>query len=247
MKKMHHLQIEPGEIGEFVIMPGDPDRCHLIAEHFENPQLVAQNREYVTYAGKYKGLTVSATSTGMGCPSAAIALEELIMSGAKYLIRLGTTGALQKNISLGDIIIPSSAVRLEGTSVEYIPIEFPAIADIDIIDDLVKATQEKNLKSHIGIIMSHDAFYKDSVFTEPDFLKKEQVWIDSNVLSVENESSALFIIGYLRKVKVGSILTAVANHLTREVIIDEEKINPIFHQMTDICLEAFTKKATTLF
>ncbi len=117
----------------------------------------------------------------MGCPSAAIALEELIMSGAKYLIRLGTTGALQKNISLGDIIIPSSAVRLEGTSVEYIPIEFPAIADIDIIDDLVKATQEKNLKPHIGIIMSHDAFYKGSVFAEPDFLKKEQVWIDSNV------------------------------------------------------------------
>ena len=247
MKKMHHLQIKPGEIGEFVIMPGDPNLCHLIAEHFENPQLVAQNREYVTYTGKYKGLTVSATSTGMGCPSAAIALEELIMSGAKYLIRLGTTGALQKNISLGDIIIPSSAVRLEGTSVEYIPIEFPAIADIDIIDDLVKATQEKNLKPHIGIIMSHDAFYKGSVFAEPDFLKKEQVWIDSNVLSVENESSALFIIGYLRKVKVGSILTTVANHLTREVIIDEEKINPIFHQMTDICLEAFTKKATTFF
>ena len=239
MKKMHHLQIKPGEIGEFVIMPGDPNLCHLIAEHFENPQLVAQNREYVTYTGKYKGLTVSATSTGMGCPSAAIALEELIMSGAKYLIRLGTTGALQKNISLGDIIIPSSAVRLEGTSVEYIPIEFPAIADIDIIDDLVKATQEKNLKPHIGIIMSHDAFYKGSVFAEPDFLKKEQVWIDSNVLSVENESSALFTIGYLRKVKVGTILTAVANHLTQKVINDEEKINPIFHQMTDLCLEAF--------
>ena len=239
MKKMHHLQIEPGEIGEFVIMPGDPGRCHLIAEHFENPQLVAKNREYVTYTGKYKGLTVSATSTGMGCPSAAIALEELIMSGAKYLIRLGTTGALQKNISLGDIIIPSSAVRLEGTSVEYIPIEFPAIADIDIINDLVKATQEKNLKSHIGIIISHDAFYMNPVFSEPDFLKKEQTWIDSNVLSVENESSALFIIGYLRKVKVGSMLTAVANHLTREVIIDEEKINSLFHQMTDLCLEAF--------
>jgi uridine phosphorylase len=154
MKKMHHLQIKPGQIGEFVIMPGDPGRCHLIAEHFENPQLIAQSREYVTYTGKYKGLTVSVTSTGMGCPSAAIALEELIMSGAKYLVRLGTTGALQKNINLGDIIIPTSAVRLEG---EYIPIEFPAVADIDIVDALVRATQEKNQKPHIGIIMSHDA------------------------------------------------------------------------------------------
>jgi len=239
MKKMHHLQIEPGQIGEFVIMPGDPGRCHLIAEHFENPQLIAQSREYVTYTGKYKGLIVSATSTGMGCPSAAIALEELIISGAKYLVRLGTTGALQKNINLGDIIIPTSAVRLEGTSVEYIPIEFPAVADTDVVAALIRATQEKNMKYHIGIIMSHDAFYKGSVFADPDFLKREQVWIDSNVLSVENESSALFTIGYLRKVKVGAILTAVANHLTRKVITDEEKINPIFHRMTDFCLEAF--------
>ena len=239
MKKMHHLQIEPGQIGEFVIIPGDPGRCHLIAEHFENPQLIAQSREYITYTGKYKGLTVSVTSTGMGCPSAAIALEELIMSGAKCLVRLGTTGALQKNINLGDIIIPTSAVRLEGTSVEYIPIEFPAVADIDIVDALVKVTRQKNKRPHIGIIMSHDAFYKGSVFADPDFLKREQVWIDSNVLSVENESSALFNIGYLRKVKVGTILTAVANHLTREVITDEKKINPLFHQMTALCLEAF--------
>lgn len=239
MKKMHHLQIEPGQIGEFVIMPGDPGRCHLIAEHFENPRLIAQSREYITYTGKYKGLRVSVTSTGMGCPSAAIALEELIMSGAKYLVRLGTTGALQKKINLGDIIIPTSAVRLEGTSVEYIPIEFPAVADIDMVDALIKAARGKNQKSHIGIIMSHDAFYKGSVFADSDFLKREQVWINSNVLSVENESSALFTIGYLRKVKVGTILTVVANHLTREVITDEEKINPIFHRMTDICLEAF--------
>jgi len=239
MKKMHHLQIEPGQIGEFVIIPGDPGRCHLIAEHFKNPQLIAQSREYITYTGKYKELIVSVTSTGMGCPSAAIALEELIMSGAKYLVRLGTTGALQKNIHLGDVIIPTSAVRLEGTSVEYIPIEFPAVADIDIVDALLKVTHQKNQKFHIGIIMSHDAFYKGSVFADHDFLKREQLWIDSNVLSVENESSALFTIGYLRKVKVGAILTAVANHLTQEVITNEEKINPIFHQMTDLCLEAF--------
>jgi len=239
MKKMHHLQIEPGQIGEFVIIPDDPGRCHLIAEHFKNPQLIAQNREYTTYTGKYKGLIVSVTSTGMGCPSAAIALEELIMSGAKYLVRLGTTGALQKNIHLGDIIIPTSAVRLEGTSVEYIPIEFPAVADIDIVGALLKVTHQKIQKFHIGIIMSHDAFYKGSVFADHDFLKREQLWIDSNVLSVENESSALFTIGYLRKVKVGAILTAVSNHLTQEVITNEEKINPIFHQMTDLCLEAF--------
>jgi len=175
----------------------------------------------------------------MGCPSASIALEELIMAGAKYLIRLGTTGALQKDINLKEIIIPTSAVRLEGTSIEYIPIEFPAIADMDIIHALINTANQKNIKSHIGTILSHDAFYKGSVFADPDYLKKEQVWIHANVLSVENESSALFTIGYLRKVKVGTILTVVANHLTREVVNDEEKIHPTFHLMTDICLEAF--------
>jgi len=110
---------------------------------------------------------------------------------------------------------------------------------MDLVEALVKVTHLKNLKSHIGIIMSHDAFYKGSVFADPNFLKREQIWIDSNILSVENESSALFTIGYLRKVKVGTILAAVSNHLTQEVITEEEKINPIFHQMTNLCLEVF--------
>jgi len=239
MKKMHHLQIESGQIGEFIIMPGDPDRCHLIAEHFENPQLIAQNREYLTYTGKYKGIKVSTTSTGMGCPSAAIALEELVMSGAKYFIRLGTSRALQKNIHLGDIIIPTSAVRLEGTSLEYIPVEFPAIADLDILNALTKAAQEKNLKFHTGIVMSHDAFYKYSTFSNQDYLTSNQEWIDANVLSVENESSALFTIGYLRRVKVGSILATVTNLLSQKTITDNIKINSIFHYMTELCLETF--------
>jgi len=241
MKKMHHLQVKKGQVGDFVILPGDPGRCKIIASHFENPQFIASRREYVTYTGKYKGLSVSVTSTGMGCPSASIALEELIMAGAKYFVRLGTTGALQEDIKVGDIIIANAAVRTDGTSVEYISEEFPAIADIDVTNALIEATDNLNLKKHVGIIWSHDAFYKGSVFADPEYLEREKPWRESNVLSVENESSALFVISYLRGVKTGTILTAVANHVTKEVISDEKQIEPIFHNLTEICLKAFEK------
>ncbi|MGB9834313.1 MAG: nucleoside phosphorylase [bacterium] len=239
MKRAHHLQVAQGEVGEYVILPGDPGRCQLIARHFEGPKLVASNREFVTYTGKHSGLSVSVVSTGMGCPSAAIALEELIMLGAKYFVRLGTTGALQKELKIREVIIANSAVRTDGTSLEYVPVEFPAIADIDVTLALEEAAKNKGIQPHLGTIWSHDAFYKGSVFADPDFLERERWLIDAGVLSVENESSALFVIGYLRKVKVGTILTVVANHHTREVISDEQSLRPIFDLMTEICLDAF--------
>ena len=139
----------------------------------------------------------------------------------------------------GDIIIVTGAIRGDEASKEYVPIEYPAVADYRTVIALRNRAKKEDADYKLGITRTHDAFYKGSAFAGPDFLKREQVWIDSNVLSVENESSALFTIGYLRKVKVGTILTAVANHLTQEVITDEEKINPIIHQMTDLCLEAF--------
>lgn len=241
MKRAHHLQVSPGEVGEYVILPGDPGRCQLIARHFERPKFVTSNREFVTYTGKYRGLSVSVVSTGMGCPSAAIALEELIMVGAKYFVRLGTTGALQKELGIGEVIIAHSAVRTDGTSLEYVPVEFPAIADLDVTLALEEAAKDKGIQPRLGTIWSHDAFYKGSVFADPDFLERERWLIDAGVLSVENESSALFVVGYLRKAKVGTILTVVANHHTREVLSDEKALEPIFDFMTEVCLEAFFK------
>lgn len=237
--KLHHLQVEKGEVGQFVILPGDPGRCELIANHFENPKLIAKRREYTTYTGTHKGLKVSVTSTGMGCPSAAIALEELIMAGTKYFIRLGSTGALQKELNPGSIIIGNAAVRTDGTSLEYIPEEFPAIADIDVTTALVKAVEEKDIKKNVGIIWSHDAFYKGSIFADPNYLEREKIWIDSNVLCVDNESSALFTISYLRKVKAGSILTVLGNHITKEMTTDKEATIQNLHNMTELCLRAF--------
>lgn len=239
MKFAPHLSLYSGKVGEFAILPGDPGRCILIADHLENPQLVSSNREFVTYTGKYRGLNVSVVSTGMGCPSAAIALEELVMLGTKAFVRLGTTGALQKDLKIGELVIAHSAVRTDGTSLEYIAPEFPAIADLDLTIFLEEAAKRKGVNPWVGTIWSHDAFYKGSVFADPEFLNREKWMIEANVLSVENESSALFVISSIRKVKTGTILTVVANHHTREVISNEENLHPIFDLMTEICLDAF--------
>ncbi|MCR4428839.1 MAG: nucleoside phosphorylase [Caldiserica bacterium] len=239
MKFAPHLSLYSGKVGEFAILPGDPERCILIADHLENPQLVSSNREFVTYTGKYRELTVSVVSTGMGCPSAAIALEELVMLGTKAFVRLGTTGALQKNLKIGELVIAHSAVRTDGTSLEYIAPEFPAIADLDLTIFLEEAAKGKGVNPWVGTIWSHDAFYKGSVFADPEFLNREKWMIEANVLSVENESTALFVISSIRKVKTGTILTVVANHHTREVISNEENLRPIFDLMTEICLDAF--------
>lgn len=241
MNRVHHLQIEPGEIGKHVLLTEDFNRCKLIARHFKNPKLIANNREYITFTGKYKGLLVSVTSTGMGCPSSAIALEELIMSGATFFIQLGTTKALQKNIELGELVIPTSAVRMDGTSLEYVPIEFPAVADNSIANALINISRQKKQKFHEGTIMSHDAFYKINSVFHSDDLKRENVWVNANVLSVDNESSALFTIGYLRNARVGTLLTVTENLQTPYIIKDNEEENHYFHLMTDICLEAFNQ------
>jgi len=200
----YHIRCKKGEVNKAVLLPGNTERADYIgAKFFQDSEKIVENREFHIYNGSYEKKPMAVCSTGIGCMSAAVAIEELINIGCKYFIRVGTCGSFSPEINPGNIIIATGAVR------------------------------------GVGIIISHDAFYKGSVFADPDFLKREQVWIDSNVLSVENESSALFTIGYLRKVKIGTILTVVANHLTREVVTDEEKINPIFHQLTDLCLEAF--------
>ena len=132
----YHLNIKPGDVGKYVILPGDPKRCAKIAKYFDDPQLIADNREYVTYTGYLDGEKVSVTSTGIGGPSASIALEELVKCGAETFVRVGTCGGMDINVKGGDIIVATGAIRMEGTTKEYAPIEFPAVADIDIVNEL---------------------------------------------------------------------------------------------------------------
>ena len=158
--KEYHLDIKKGDVGKYVILPGDPKRCQKIAQYFDDPQLIADNREYVTYTGYLDGIKVSVTSTGIGGPSTAIAIEELVKSGADTFIRVGTCGGMEIDVKSGDIVIASGAIRQEGTSKEYAPIEFPAVGNYTIINALVDSAKKmKNINYHVGVVHSKDSFY----------------------------------------------------------------------------------------
>ena len=155
----YHLQIRPGDVGRYVIMPGDPKRCAKIAKHFDDAKLIADSREYITYTGYLDGEKVSVTSTGIGGPSASIALEELTLCGADTFIRVGTCGGIELDVKGGDIVVATGAIRMEGTSREYAPIEYPAVADLDVTNALVAAAKELGHTYHAGVVQCKDAFY----------------------------------------------------------------------------------------
>ena len=154
-----HLKIKPGDIGSYVILPGDPGRCRQIAAYLDNPQKIAENREFTTYTGILDGVKVSVVSTGIGGPSAAIALEELIHCGAHTFIRVGTSGGMQPEVLGGDLVIATGAVRMDGTGTEYAPIEYPATAHFDVVQALQQAAVQSGHRFHIGVVQCKDSFY----------------------------------------------------------------------------------------
>lgn len=213
--KQYHTGVGPGDIGEYVILPGDPKRCAKIAAHFDNPVLVADSREYLTYTGTLDGVKVSVTSTGIGGPSAAIAIDELAKCGAHTFIRVGTCGGMQEEVMGGDIVIATGAVRMEGTSREFAPIEYPAVADFNVTNALVSAAEKIGVRNHVGVVQCKDSFFGQH---EPGIMpvsyeleNKWQAWIRMGCLASEMESAALFIAGSFLKVRVGSCFLVVAN------------------------------------
>lgn len=210
-----HLGIKDGDVGKYVILPGDPKRCEKIAAYLENPQKIADLREYTTYTGYLNGVKVSVTSTGIGGPSAAIALQELVDSGADTFIRLGTCGGMNLEVKGGDLIIATGAVRMEGTSKEYAPIEFPAVANYEIVNVLAAAAEEKNANFHVGVVECKDSFYgqhePENMPVSYELLGKWKAWMDMGCLGSEMESAALFTVANYLKVRCGTILLAVAN------------------------------------
>ncbi len=213
--KQYHTGVGPGDIGKYVIMPGDPKRCAKIAEHFDEPKLVADVREYVTYTGFLNGVKVSVTSTGIGGPSASIAITELVKCGAHTFIRVGTCGGMQEDVQGGDIVIATGAVRMEGTSREFAPIEYPAVANLDCTNALVKSAKKLNASHHVGVVQCKDSFFGQH---EPEVMpvsyeleNKWQAWLRMGCLASEMESAALFIAGQFLRVRVGSCFLVVAN------------------------------------
>lgn len=211
-EKEYHVALGKGDIGRYVILPGDPGRVHKIAEYFDTAEKVAQNREYTTYTGTVDGIKVSATSTGIGCPSTAICIEELIKCGADTFIRVGTAGSLQREVALGDVCVTTGAVRLEGTSRQYIPIEYPAVPDLDVTVALRDAAKNLGVPYHVGISHCKDAFYTEGAVGDPleDYNKQLwTAWERGNVLSTSMESAALFVVSSIRKVYAGEVLAII--------------------------------------
>ncbi len=213
--KQYHIGVGPEDVGKYVILPGDPKRCAKIAAHFDNAQLVGDSREFVTYTGYLDGVKVSVTSTGIGGPSASIAMEELVACGAHTFIRVGTCGGMDIDVKGGDVVIAQAAVRFEGTSKEYAPIEYPAVADFDVTYALKKASEKLNVTSHIGVVQCKDAFYgqhrPETLPNASELLRKWDAWCALGCKASEMESAALFIVASYLKVRAGSCFLVVAN------------------------------------
>ena len=208
--KQHHIHLSPGDVGEYVLLPGDPGRAEVIARHFDQAQHIATNREYVTYTGYLDGVKVSVTSTGIGCPSSAIALEELVRVGGKTFIRVGTSGAIQPGTKSGELAIVSGAIRDEGTSSHYMPIEFPAVADLEVVQALRQAAVSKSLPFRVGISQSKDSFYGE---VEPEhsgvtsrLLERWRAWQVGGAICSEMEASSLFVIASMLRVRAGGVM-----------------------------------------
>lgn len=210
-----HLQIRPGDVGRYVILPGDPKRCAKIAKHLEHAELIADNREYVTYTGYLDGEKVSVTSTGIGGPSASIALEELVRCGADTFIRVGTSGGIDLDVKSGDIVVATGAVRMEGTSREYAPLEFPAVAHYEAVNALVQACKKLERSFHVGVVQCKDSFYgqhePEQMPVSYELQNKWEAWKRMGCKASEMESAALFIAASCRKVRCGTCLLVMGN------------------------------------
>lgn len=232
----YHIGLRKGDVGKYVILPGDPKRCEKIARHFDDAKLIADSREYVTYTGYLDGVKVSVTSTGIGGPSASIALEELVRVGADTFLRVGTCGGMQTDIMGGDLVIATGAIRMEGTSKEYAPIEFPAVANLEITNALIQAAKDLNKKYHVGIVQCKDAFYgQHEPETKPvdyELVNKWNAWVRLGCKASEMESAALFVVGDYLRVRVGSSFLVVANQEREKLGLE----NPVVHD-TEAAIE----------
>ena len=216
--KLYHIQVAPGEVGRYVILPGDPKRCEKIARHFDDAKLIADNREFTTYTGTLDGVKVSVTSTGIGGPSAAIAMEELKRCGADTFIRVGTCGGMALDVKGG----------------------FPAVADFDVVCALTQAAQKLGRHYHTGVVQCKDSFYgQHEPEAKPvgyDLLNKWNAWLKLGTLASEMESAALFIVAEMESaalfivasalhVRVGTVLLAIANQERAKAGLDNEQVH----------------------
>lgn len=209
----HHLRVRPGDVGRYVLLPGDPGRTDLIAGHLGDASLVASNREFRTWTGVLAGARVSVTSTGIGGPSTAIAVRELARCGADTFLRVGTCGALQTRVRPGQLVIASAAVRDEGTTRQYVPIEFPAVAHPQVIAALQGSAAEHGHPHLTGIVYCKDAltaaFPPEDIPLHEALMERSRAWVKAGVLVSEMESAAIFVLASIAGHRAGSLLSVV--------------------------------------
>ncbi|MCE5208929.1 MAG: nucleoside phosphorylase [Chloroflexi bacterium] len=245
---MHHIDMKKGDVGRYVLLPGDPGRCELIASYFENPQLIANKREYKTYTGTLLGEKVSVTSTGIGGPSTAIAVEELSMLGADTFIRVGTSGGMQPDLVPGDLAIVTGAIRDEGTTLHYMPVEFPAVANIECTIALRDAAIRLKKPYHLGISQSKDSFYgqhaPERMPVANHLLDRWKAWKMGGAICSEMEAATLYIVSsYLRR-RAGGIMLIQANQESedRTVVYDLSDLLQVSTEALKILIEQDRKK-----
>ncbi len=220
-----HLKIRPGDVGRYVLLCGDPARTEKIASYFDDAAFVKSNREYTIWTGTLEGEKVSVCSTGIGGPSTAIAVEELIHCGADTFIRIGTAGGMAVEVLGGDVVIGSGAIRMEGTSQEYAPSEYPAVADYSVVSALADAAKEDGVRFHVGVLHNKDNFYgqhsPDTMPVREKLKGKWQAFLDCGALASEMESAALFIICSVRRCRGGCLVQVFANQTRRALGLED--------------------------
>jgi len=199
-----HLLVDDGELTDIALIPGDPGRVDRIADHCDEAETIAENREYKIVNATYEGRELTICSTGIGCPSAAIAIEELANVGVETFLRVGTTGALQSDIEIGDMVVATGAAKNEGTTKRYEAVEYPAVPDYDALSALVDAAEANDEDVHVGPIASDDAFYAETGDTVAD-------WEDAGLLAVEMEAAAVFSLARRKGLRAGAICTVDGN------------------------------------
>ncbi len=213
--KMLHINMAKGEVGRYVIVPGDPDRCEKIAAHLDNPRKVTQKREHTTYEGFLDGERVTVTSTGMGGPSTAICVEELVKCGADTFIRVGTCASTSADVSVGDIVVPNGSVRMEGTGLHYLPMEFPAVPNYQLMKMLEESSKELGFHTTVGVSITKDSFYTQ---TEPEtkpvreeLINRWNSYVRGGAVATSMEEATLFLVGSSLSIRTASVLVSATS------------------------------------
>lgn len=230
MSMQYHLKIDEGDIAPYVLLPGDPKRVPIVASYWDEAHPVADNREHVTWTGVYKGAPISCTSTGMGCPSTSIAMEELARCGAHTFLRIGTCGTFQDYVNNGDMLVFDSACRYDGCSKMYAPVEYPAVATHEVISACIDAAKALNIPYHVGTTRTQDSFYANS--PEPGYSYNgfwQSRWAEFykdlkrlNVLGGEMETSIVLVLARIWGLRAGSMAVCLDNILGTADVKDEK-------------------------